>query len=111
METHFPHMEPSRTRLASDRVLGDLKTLADDADALLRATAQDAGEKAKEIRARLAIAIDKAKSTCDEMRVQGFASAKAAAQKTDDTIRAHPYESMGVAFGVGVLLGALLTRK
>jgi ElaB/YqjD/DUF883 family membrane-anchored ribosome-binding protein len=26
-------------------------------------------------------------------------------------IRAHPYESMGIAFGVGLLIGVLVARK
>ena len=35
----------------------------------------------------------------------------AAAKKADTIIRDHPYESIGVAFGVGLLLGVLVTRK
>jgi ElaB/YqjD/DUF883 family membrane-anchored ribosome-binding protein len=33
------------------------------------------------------------------------------AQTADDTIRSHPYESLAIALGVGVLLGALLRRR
>jgi ElaB/YqjD/DUF883 family membrane-anchored ribosome-binding protein len=33
------------------------------------------------------------------------------AEAADETIRAHPYESLAVALGVGVLLGALLRRR
>ncbi|HEY3757977.1 MAG TPA: hypothetical protein VGL42_17610 [Opitutaceae bacterium] len=48
--------------------------------------------------------------------VQGFyrtARRKVAqgAQAADETIRARPYESLAVALGVGVLLGALLRRR
>jgi len=35
----------------------------------------------------------------------------AGAQAADETIRSHPYESLAVALGVGVLLGALLRRR
>ena len=38
-------------------------------------------------------------------------SVKETAKKTDEAIRSHPYESMGVAFGVGVLLGVLIGRR
>ncbi|PTY08218.1 hypothetical protein DB347_01140 [Opitutaceae bacterium EW11] len=34
----------------------------------------------------------------------------AGARRTDETIRAHPYESLAVALGVGVLIGALIRR-
>lgn len=35
----------------------------------------------------------------------------AGARRTDETIRAHPYESLAVALGVGVLIGALVRRN
>ena len=35
----------------------------------------------------------------------------AGAKAADKTIRDHPYESIGVAFGLGLLIGVLVTRK
>lgn len=32
-------------------------------------------------------------------------------ETTEDTIAKHPYQSLLIAFGVGALLGAVLTRK
>lgn len=109
MESHFPEME--NTRLARERMIADLKALAGDAEALLRATANDAGDAAKEARARLMATVEKTKSTCEDLQARTIDSAKEAAKKADETIRAHPYESLAIAFGVGLLLGALLKRK
>lgn len=111
MESHFPDMENTQSRIARERVMADLRTLAGDAEALLRATADDASDKAKEARARVSAALEKAKSTYETLQTQSIESAKAAAHKADETIRTHPYESIGIAFGVGLLLGALLRRK
>lgn len=111
METHFPDMGEAHGQLARERVMADLKALANDAEALLRATAGDASEKARETRERLAEAIEKAKATYRDLQARGIATAKEAAQKADETIRAHPYESLAVALGVGVLIGLLLRRK
>lgn len=111
METHFPNMDETQGQRARERVMADLRALADDAESLLRATADDASEKAKEARVRLMAALDRAKANYDDFQARGVESAKAAAKKADDTIRAHPYESIGIAFGVGLLLGALLRRK
>jgi ElaB/YqjD/DUF883 family membrane-anchored ribosome-binding protein len=104
-------MDNTNARAARERVATDLKTLASDAEALLRATADDASDKAKEARARLTAAVEKAKETCADLQERTVETAKEVAKKTDDTIRAHPYESIAVAFGVGILLGALLRRK
>ena len=38
-------------------------------------------------------------------------SVKETAKKTDEAIRSHPYESMGIAFGVGILIGVLIGRR
>jgi ElaB/YqjD/DUF883 family membrane-anchored ribosome-binding protein len=57
-----------------------------------------------EARAKLESVIEKAKETCERLQEQTTAAAKA----TDKTIRENPYQAMGVAFGVGVLVGVLV---
>jgi len=97
--------------IARERVMADLKVLAHDAEELLKATAGDVSEKAKEARMRLGAALDRAKASYQAMQQQTISSAKAAAKKADTVIRDHPYESIGVAFGLGLLIGVLVTRK
>jgi ElaB/YqjD/DUF883 family membrane-anchored ribosome-binding protein len=111
METHFANIEHAHTSLARERVLDDLRELVRDSEALLKATASDVTEKAKEARARLTAALERAKTTCDELQRQAVAAAKAAAEKADALVHEHPYESIGVAFGVGLLIGLLIRRK
>ncbi len=89
----------------------DLKTLARDTEDLLKATAEDLGEKAKELRARLSSALERARATYADLQAQTVASAKAAAKTTDTAIRNHPYQALGIAFGVGLLVGVLVARR
>ncbi len=107
METNFENLEQAHSQIARERVLGDLKTLARDAEDLLKATAGDLSEKGKELRTRLAGTLERARTTCSELQEQ----TRAAAKKADTVIREHPYESIGIAFGVGLLIGVLVTRK
>jgi len=111
METHFENLVQAHSVMARERVLRDLKTLAHDAEDLLKATAGDLSEKAKAARARLAGALARAKVTGAELQELTITSAKAAAKRADTVIRDHPYESIGVAFGIGLLVGVLVTRK
>ncbi len=111
METHFENLEHAHTRMARERVLADLRTLAHDSEQLLKATAGDLSEKAKEARANLTAALARTQSTIEELQSQAIAGAREAAKKTDAVIREHPYESLGVAFGVGLLVGLLVGRK
>ncbi|HWA28492.1 MAG TPA: DUF883 family protein [Lacunisphaera sp.] len=111
MDAQSSSMDDNPGRAARERVMADLKTLAADAEALLRATASDASDKATEARARLNATVEKVRATCAELQERGVEGAREAVRKADDTIRAHPYESIAVAFGVGVLLGVVLQRK
>lgn len=90
-----------------EKIIADLKLLSHDAEALMQATAGQAGEKAGELRDRLAAALESAKASCQRVEAKAIAGAKVA----DRTIREHPYESIGVAFGVGLLIGVLVGRR
>jgi len=92
---------------ANQRLSGDLKNVMHDAEDLLKATAGQAGEKVAEVRSRLSGALESAKSTCHNLQEKTVEAAKV----TDKVIREHPYESIGVAFGVGLLIGVLVTRR
>jgi len=111
METHFTEIEHAHSTLARERVLADLKTLARDAEDLLKATAGDVTEKVKDARQRLTGALERAKGTCNDLQAQTLESARAAAKKADTVIREHPYESIGVSFGIGLLIGVLVSRR
>ena len=92
---------------ANAKLASDLKLVMRDAEELLKATAGQAGEKLGEIRSRLASALESAKLTSANVQDKTVQAAKTA----DRAIREHPYESVGIAFGVGLLLGVLLNRK
>lgn len=111
METNYEAIEQAQSAIARERIKADLENLTRDAEELLKATAGDMSDKAKEARTRVAAALDRAKKTCIHLQEQTVATAKAAAKKADTVIREHPYESIGVAFGIGLLIGVLVTRK
>jgi ElaB/YqjD/DUF883 family membrane-anchored ribosome-binding protein len=90
-----------------EKLMTDLRVLTRDAEALMHATAGQAGEKMTELRQRLSAAVESAKATCQRLEEKAIAGAKAA----DKTIREHPYESIGAAFGVGLLIGVLVGRR
>jgi len=93
--------------VSTERLVTDLKTVAHDAEDLLKASAGEVTEKAREARARLGAALERAKEACGRLEEKAVAGAKA----TDKVIREHPYQSIGVAFGIGVLIGVLVARK
>jgi len=91
----------------NQRLTADLQAVIRDAEELLKATGGQSGEHVSAVRARLTAAMESAKATAHKVQEKAVAAAKA----TDQVIRTHPYESLGVAFGVGLLVGVLVTRK
>jgi ElaB/YqjD/DUF883 family membrane-anchored ribosome-binding protein len=95
MNTHSSHNHP------------DFLSLAEDARALLAATADVAGDKVAAARKQLAMAIEKGRETLQTVQEKAAAGAKA----TDQIIHNHPYRAIAVGFGVGALIGYLLRRR
>ena len=67
----------------------------------------ESSEKLAELRERLANAIESAKVAAKRLEEKTVAAAKA----TDRVIRDHPYQTVGIAFGLGILIGVLLGRR
>ncbi len=95
------------TAESSEKLAGDLRSAMHEAEDALKATAGQSGDRVSEIRSRLTAALESAKATCQRLEEKTVAAAKA----TDRVIRDHPYESIGVAVGLGLLIGVLVARK
>jgi len=85
----------------------DMGTLAEDARALMAATADVAGEKVSEARKRLAAALESGKQILGRVKDKAVEGAKA----TDEAVREHPYQALAVAFGIGAIAGYLISRR
>ena len=82
-------------------------TLADDARALMTATADVAGEKVSDARKRLAAALESGKEIYGRVKAKAVEGAKAA----DEAVHEHPYQAIAIGVGVGALLGYLIARR
>lgn len=87
-------------------VANDMGTLAENARALMAATSDVAGEKVGQARKRLAAALESGREVYSCVRDKAVEGAKIA----DRTVHEHPYQTIGIAFGVGALLGYLVSR-
>lgn len=89
-------------------LLDDLRSLVADAETMLADSAQHAGAEA---RGRAADALARASSRLKDLETRVGAGAKAAADGATDYVRANPWQSIGIAAAVGVVIGVLLGRK
>gem|GEM_PF-388047 len=91
-----------------EQVVEHLRSLIAEAEKTLGSNlAEGSAEKLGALRERLAEVREKV----DEGLTVARDKICAGARQTDVTIRSHPYESLAIALGVGVLLGAVLRRN
>jgi len=95
-------MKPTTQTLSNE-----MSKLAEDAGALMSATAEAAGDKAAEARVRLTAAIERGKELCERVRVQAVEGAKIA----NRAVHEHPYRAMAMSAGIGAVVGYLISRR
>lgn len=95
----------------SERLLRDLKTVVDDAEALLQATAAQTGERVDGIRERAKASLKQAKARLVEAEGEAVEQVREAAASADEYVHQNPWQAVGVAAGVGLLLGLLISRR
>lgn len=85
----------------------NLKILIRDAESMLADVGSDAGEKVGELRERLRAALLDGRSRFQRMRI----SARDGLCQCNDYVRTHPYQAVGVAVGIGALVGVIVSRR
>lgn len=91
-----------------EEVLNELRSLLAEAEKVFgEATADHRGSEADELRRRFEAAQEQLTHLVDDARRKVTDGLKTA----DETIRTHPYQSVAIALGIGLLLGVLLGRR
>lgn len=89
----------------------DMRRLVDDAEALLQHAVQGTGQEYVKARHRFEQSLLAAKDRMADMKDVAFERGRQAASASDQYVRRHPWESIGVAAAIGVALGLLIGRK
>ncbi len=97
-------------KVTRDRLVSDFKTVLGDVEALLRETGGQMGEHAGELRGKLEVGVTKVKSQLHDLEGTLLDRSREAARATDDFVHDHPWESIGIGFGLGLLLGVLINK-
>lgn len=94
-----------------EQLVSDIKSVISEAEDMLSATADQAGEKIASLRVRIQARLKDAKARLVEAEDVLVAKTKAAARATDDYVHESPWTAVGIAAGVGLLLGLLIGRR
>ncbi len=93
------------------QLVSDMKSAIADAEDMLHATADQAGDKIASMRARIQERLKGARVRLAEAEANLIAKTRAAARATDAYVHESPWTAVGIAAGVGLVLGVILGRR
>ena len=93
------------------RVMQDIELTIQDAEALLRMTAQEVGDEAAQVRARVQERLHHATQELHDLKEAAHQSTNEAAQATEAFVQEHPWQSLGIAAAAGLVIGLLISRR
>ena len=96
---------------SKQKLVSDMKVVVSDAEEILRATAGVAGEKMVDLRERIGERLRDAKLRIADAEAALLDKTKAAARATDDYVNDNPWRAVGIAAGIGLLLGVIIGRR
>ena len=104
-------MSQLSNEVTKDQLIADFNVVVADAEALLKATANQGGEKLAEVRAKAEESLKVAKARLLEAQDALIAKTREAARATDEYVHEKPWNAIGVAAGIGLLIGFLMGRR
>lgn len=97
--------------VTKEKLIQDFKIVVADAEALLKATAGQGGDALESVRRKVEESLAEAKGKMSDIEDEVIVKAKEAAAATDEYVHANPWNAVGIAAGVGLLVGLLIGRR
>lgn len=104
-------MASKTAKTAQDILMADFQTLVRDTEKLLEHSATLAGDQADELRQQINDSLSRARETLQQTQESVVERGQAALTATEDYVQSNPWQSVGIAAGVGFLIGLLASRR
>jgi ElaB/YqjD/DUF883 family membrane-anchored ribosome-binding protein len=95
----------------SEKLIRDFKSLVTDAEELLKATASQAGEKIAVARQKIEQSLVEGKKALADAETTLVKKSKECAEIADDYVRENPWNAVGIAASVGLVIGLFIRNK
>lgn len=93
------------------RLVDGLAAVLSEIEDMLKRAAGETGERAKDLRAQVDAKLLAAKLQLEELHGVATDHVKDAARATDEYVHGHPWQAVGIAAAVGLVVGLLMNRR
>jgi ElaB/YqjD/DUF883 family membrane-anchored ribosome-binding protein len=90
-----------------DQAFSELQALIEESEKLLKSSASLVGEEAETLRGQIALKLQQARDSVTSVRDR----TKPAVEATETFIGGHPWQTVAVSAGFGLVVGLLLARR
>lgn len=97
--------------VTKEQLINDFKVVVADAEALLKATASQSGEKIAALRAKAEESLRAGKIRMAEAQEALLVRTREAADAADVYVHDNPWRAIGIAAGIGLVVGLLIGRR
>lgn len=104
-------MSRRASEVTKHQLIEEFNAVVAETEQLLKSVATAGGEKAGALRASVEQNLANAKDRLRDLQQAATEKTQAAAQATDEYVHEHPWQAIGIAAGLGVVIGALLNRR
>ena len=96
---------------SKEQLIADFKTVIQDAEALIKATASQGGEALASVRAKAAASLAQARTRLADVDAEVLVRAKEAAKATDVYVHENPWKAIGISASIALLVGFIMGRR
>jgi ElaB/YqjD/DUF883 family membrane-anchored ribosome-binding protein len=104
-------MNATSVDAARNKLSGDFRAVVTDVEELLKATAGQTGEQLSGARARVSESLHHMKGQLESAERAAVAQVKRTATEVDQYAHTHPWQAVGIAAGVGFLIGVVVAKR
>lgn len=97
--------------VTKEQLINDFKVVVADAEALLKATANQSGEKIAALRDKAEESLRAGKIRMAEAQEALLVRTREAADTADVYVHENPWRAVGIAAGIGLVVGLLIGRR
>jgi ElaB/YqjD/DUF883 family membrane-anchored ribosome-binding protein len=111
MTAKKPTTRHDEDQINSENLISDFKALMADAEDLIKATASHEEGPLSAIRSKALETLNSAKESLSSVEGTLTEKAKVVAEGADEFVHRNPWEAVGVAAGLGLLIGLFIRRR
>ena len=98
-------------KTAKEKLLDDFHAVISDTEELMKSVSNESGGKTQVLRARIEDNLKQAREYLHDFEGAMIDKSRIAARKTDEYVHENAWSTVGIAIGIGILIGLLIRER